>query len=106
MLVFPGQSFRGRLKPLAAMLMGLGALGAAQAQGGGASPREQELPTLKVQAAVERESGKDSLKSNTTSIGKGNQELRDIPQSITVITEKLLDDRALDTLKEALKHTA
>jgi catecholate siderophore receptor len=30
-------------------------------------------------------------------IGKGNQELRDIPQSITVVTEKLMDDRNLDT---------
>jgi catecholate siderophore receptor len=33
----------------------------------------------------------------TTGIGKGNQELRDIPQSVTVVTEKLIDDRNLDT---------
>lgn len=91
-----------------ALMMGLGtlAVGPARALAGGAPVGEQELPTLKVQAAAERESGKDSLKANTTAIGKGNQELRDIPQSITVITEKLIDDRALDTLKEALKHTA
>jgi catecholate siderophore receptor len=36
-------------------------------------------------------------------IGKGKQELRDIPQSVTVVTEKLIDDRNLDTLKDALQ---
>jgi catecholate siderophore receptor len=40
-------------------------------------------------------------------IGKGCvQELRDVPQSVTVVTEKLIDDRNLDTLKDALKQTA
>lgn len=92
-----------RTGALAALLMGMGALGGAHAQG--ASPAT-ELPTLNVRASAEREAGKDSLKANTTAIGKGNQELRDIPQSVTVITERLIDDRALDTLKEALKHTA
>jgi len=90
--------------------MGIGALGGAHAQGtaqaGRPAPGDQELPAVRVQASTERESGKESLRAVTTSIGKGNQELRDIPQSITVITEKLLDDRQLDTLKEALKHTA
>lgn len=52
------------------------------------------------------DSGKDSLRVNRSTIGKGNQELRDIPQSVTVVTEKLMDDRNLDTVKEALKNTA
>jgi catecholate siderophore receptor len=51
-------------------------------------------------------SGKDSVRTRSTSIGKGNQELRDIPQSITVVTEKLIDDRNLDTLKDVLHNTA
>ena len=50
--------------------------------------------------------GKDSLRTTTTSIGKGNQQLRDIPQSITVITEKLIDDRNLDTVKDVLRNAA
>ena len=50
--------------------------------------------------------GKASLRTTETRIGKGLQELRDIPQSVTVVTEKLIDDRNLDTLKEALKQTA
>jgi catecholate siderophore receptor len=51
-------------------------------------------------------SGKDSVRTRSTSIGKGQQELRDIPQSITVVTEKLIDDRNLDTLKDVLHNTA
>lgn len=50
--------------------------------------------------------GKDSLRATTTTIGKGRQELRDIPQSVTVVTEKLIDDRNLDTMKEVLKNTS
>ncbi|UUZ71036.1 TonB-dependent receptor plug domain-containing protein [Polaromonas sp. P1(28)-8] len=50
--------------------------------------------------------GKDSVRATRSTIGKGNQELRDIPQSVTVVTEKLIDDRNLDTVKEALKNTA
>ena len=52
------------------------------------------------------DSGKDSLRVKRSTIGKGNQELRDIPQSVTVVTEKLMDDRNLDTVKDALKNTA
>jgi catecholate siderophore receptor len=63
------------------------------------------LPTVRAKAAAEP-SGKDSLKAGTTRIGKSEQELRDVPQSVTVVTEKLIDDRHLDTLKEALKSTA
>ena len=50
--------------------------------------------------------GKDSVRATTTTIGKGNQELRDVAQSVTVVTEKLIDDRNLDTLKDALRNTA
>lgn len=45
---------------------------------------------------------KSSYQALTTTAGKGQQELRDIPQSVTVIPEKLMDDRNLDTLKGAL----
>jgi len=55
---------------------------------------------------VEDEQGKNSVRATTTTIGKGKQDLRDIPQSITVVTEKLVDDRNLDTLKDVLHNTA
>jgi catecholate siderophore receptor len=63
------------------------------------------MPTVKAKASALRQ-GKDSLQAVTTSIGKGTQELRDIPQSVTVVTERLIDDRNLDTLKQALHNTA
>lgn len=85
---------------MALMAASLGAM--AQGQGDG----EKTLATVNVVGAVEVESGKDSLRVSETGIGKGRQQLRDIPQSVTVVTEKLIDDRNLDTVKEALKNTA
>jgi len=62
-------------------------------------------PVIIKERALEAE-GKDALRATTTGIGKGNQKLRDIPQSVTVVTEKLIDDRNLDTMKEVLHNTA
>lgn len=69
------------------------------------TPTDQVLPTVEVNAARENES-KESLRATSTSIGKGNQELRDIPQSVTVMTERLIDDRNLDDFREVLRNTA
>lgn len=64
------------------------------------------LGTVIVREQAEAPEGKEALRATTTNIGKGTQQLRDIPQSITVVTEKLMDDRNLDTMKEALRNTA
>jgi catecholate siderophore receptor len=64
------------------------------------------LPTVTVREQAEAPEGKDALRATESGIGKGRQQLRDIPQSITVVTEKLIDDRNLDTVKDALKNTA
>jgi catecholate siderophore receptor len=66
---------------------------------------EQVLPTVRAKTTAEP-AGKDGVQATTTRIGKGQQELRDVPQSVTVVTERLIDDRNLDTLKEALHNTA
>lgn len=96
---------RPALLPLGALAAGFGLSAAALAQTPPpAAPKE--LPTVKAKASKEAEQGKDSLQATETQIGKGKQELRDIPQSITVVTEKLIDDRNLDTLKDTLKQTA
>lgn len=63
------------------------------------------LPTVVVREQAEAPEGKDSVRATETTIGKGKQKLRDIPQSVTVVTEKLIDDRHLDTMKEVLKTT-
>jgi catecholate siderophore receptor len=49
---------------------------------------------------------KDTLQVQQTTIGKGNQALRDIPQSVTVFTERLMADRNQDDFREVLRTTS
>ena len=92
------------LIPLGALAAGF-SLAAAGQTPASPKPPERELPTVKAKATKEAQ-GKDGVQATHTEIGKGKQELRDIPQSITVVTEKLIDDRNLDTLKDVLRNTA
>ncbi|WP_043458192.1 TonB-dependent receptor [Azohydromonas australica] len=98
---------RRALLPLGALAAGFSIAGAAMAQQAEAPAKETEavMPAVRAKAAGEPK-GNDSLRTTTTTIGKGKQALRDIPQSVTVATEKLIEDRNLDTLKETLKNTA
>jgi catecholate siderophore receptor len=106
------------LHPLnAALALGFGLAGAALAQTAAPAPATAAsapaatpgsatvLPVVRARAAAEA-TGKDSVQATTTTVGKGRQELRDVPQSVTVVTERLIDDRNLDTLKDTLKNTA
>jgi catecholate siderophore receptor len=89
--------------PLGALLVA-GSIGAMAQQ---TTPEEEKtLKPVVIKERAEALEGKDALRATTTSIGKGKQLLRDIPQSVTVVTEKLIDDRNLDTLKEVLHNTA
>jgi catecholate siderophore receptor len=93
--------------PLGAMMLAGGIGVNAWAQTTEAQGQTQgTLGTVTVREKAERQEGKDSIRAVETTIGKGKQALRDIPQSVTVVTEKLMDDRNLDTVKEALKQTA
>lgn len=100
------------LLPLGALAAGFGLAPLSQAQTTPADPApEAEVATttlrkITVKAKKEAERGKDSVRAVTTTIGKGTQELRDVAQSVTVVTEKLIDDRNLDTMKDVLKNTA
>ena len=105
-----------RLLPLGALAAGFGFLSiSALAQVAPPSPpasapeapRAKDgatLSTISVKAKVETD--QNSVRATTSGIGRTNQELRDIPQSVTVITEKLLEDRRADTVKDALHYTA
>ncbi len=96
-----GEHRHTALLPIGAMLLA-GSMQAAAQQ----APGTKVLPAVTVvEQAVEAE-GKDAVQATTTRIGKGQQALRDIPQSVTVVTEKLIDDRNLDTLKDVLHNTA
>lgn len=99
----PHPSSATPLLPLGALLLA-GSFSAVAQQA-----NDTEIKSLKpvtVTEKAEEAEGKDSVRATTTSIGKGKQDLRDIPQSITVVTEKLMDDRNLDTLKDVLHNTA
>lgn len=98
------------LLPLGALAAGFGLASVAAAQTGPtpakpATAEEAVLPTVRVKAAKEPQ-GKDDYQASETRIGKGKQDLRDIPQALTIVTEKLIDDRNLDNVKEVLKNTA
>ena len=66
-----------------------------------AGNRETTMPAIAVTAKPETDA--TSLRALTTTIGRGNQEQRDIPQSVTIVTERLMEDRQVDTLNQALR---
>ena len=90
-----------KLATLGALAAGFGLAPLVQAQ----TTADSQLPAVRAKASAEPTS-KDSYQATTTRIGKGEQDVRDVAQSLTVVTEKLIDDRNLDTLKDALKNTA
>lgn len=63
------------------------------------------MGTVTVKDAVEVQS-KDTYMVKETTVGKGKQAIKDIPQSVTVFTEKLMSDRNQDDFREVLRTTA
>lgn len=99
----------GRTAPERPATLPLGALMLAASVSSWAqtAPRpETTLAPVIVKEKAEVPQGKDAVQTKRTSVGKGEQDIRDIPQSVNIITEKLIDDVKLDTLKEALHYTA
>jgi len=82
------------------------ALAVALALCAGPSPAQtpSALPEIQVQDSRERD--EPSYKPTSTRVGKVTQELKDIAQSVTVVTEQLIYDRNADTLREALRNVA
>lgn len=87
--------------PLGALMLAASVSSWAQTE----ETRSGVLPQVTVTGAPEVTS-KESVRTTKTNIGKGTQDIRDIPQSITVVTEKLMNDAKLTTLKEALHYTS
>ncbi|MEN0107019.1 MAG: secretin and TonB N-terminal domain-containing protein, partial [Pseudomonas sp.] len=46
-----------------------------------------------------------SYTSNVATIGKGEHKLKEIPQSVSIVTRKAMDDQNLNTLNEVLEKT-
>ena len=89
------------------LLLGSGLL--AERQGNSlvikAAKSAQDVTTLSpVMIAARRDAsseGSDSLTSSIVSINKGNQAIKDIPQSISVLTRKQLDEQNITDLRDA-----
>ncbi|MFV0680573.1 TonB-dependent receptor [Ottowia sp.] len=95
-------AIRPTVLPLGAMLL------AGSIHAGALAQENTTLPTVTVKdTAIEgATTSATQYRATKTEIGKGQQELRDIPQSVTVMTEKLIDDRNLDDFREVLRTTA
>jgi catecholate siderophore receptor len=95
-----------KMLPLAAMMLA-SSIGTSSTQAFAQEGAEKTLKTVTVKDSAESPTAaKESLLVKKTGIAKGNQELKDIPQTVTVMTEKLMDDRNLDDLREVLKTTS
>jgi len=99
------------VNPSTPALLPLGALLLAGSMGAWAQtsqPGESTLAPVTVKSAAEPDEiqSKSRLRATDTRIGKSQQALRDIPQHVTVMTERFLDDRNLDDFREVLKATA
>ena len=62
------------------------------------------MPPIRVEADELRESA--GYQPVTTRVGRMDQSLMDIPQSVTVLTAPLIEDRGADSLEEALRSVA
>jgi catecholate siderophore receptor len=89
------------LLPLGALMLAASVSSWAQT----APSNEATLSTVTVKEKAEVQS-KDSVQTKKTQIGRSTQDIRDVPQSLTVVTERLMDEAKLDTLKQALHYTS
>ena len=95
------------LLPLGALMLAASFGSWAQSAPAAANPATPTptLSTVTVKESAEVQS-KDTLRVKKTTVGKGNQDIRDIPQSVTVFTEKLMNDRNQDDFRDVLRTTA
>lgn len=86
------------------VLANLNSAAAAEATNENPAVREQETRLPGVTVRDHRDKDGAGYQGGTTRVGKVNQLPRDVPQSLTIVTEKLMEDRSADTLKEALRN--
>lgn len=97
---------QAKLLPLAALMLA-GSLTSPQPAAAQEGPAEGTLKTVTVRdKQASPTQAKESLFVKKSGIAKGDQALKDIPQTVTVMTEKLMNDRNLDDLREVLKTTS
>ena len=89
------------LLPLAALLLA----GAVNQPVAAQTTADKELGTVLI-TDKRLEDAKSVLRVRETELAKGRQALLDIPQTVTVMTERLMQDRNLEDFREVLRTTA
>ena len=74
-------------------------------RGSATTGMELGATTINAQQLDATTEGSHSYTSNAVTIGKGTHTLKEIPQSITVMTRKQMDDQNLVSLKDAVNQT-
>jgi catecholate siderophore receptor len=102
------KNFDKRSLPFGVMLCGVTLCGvtlshALQAQ---EVTKENTLETIYVSDTLEQTPSESGYQAGKTRIGKTDQLPKDIPQSVTIVSNKLMQDRNADTFKEALRNVA
>lgn len=93
---------RSRLLPLGAALMAI-SLNAVAEQASDAD-KTKTLSTVKVQANAEPV--QDGMRATTTRVGKTLQDPHDIPQAVTTVTNKMMEEQQVGSLREALRNVS
>ncbi|TCS70890.1 catecholate siderophore receptor [Sulfuritortus calidifontis] len=105
--VFAEDANSGRkpaLLPLGAMMMAGLSLSALAEEAPRAATGEQVLSTVAVEADVETE--QDGYRATVTRVGKTLQDPHDIPQAVTTVTNKLMEEQQVGSLREALRNVS
>lgn len=95
---------RSGLLPLGAlMLAGLSPLAPVAMAQQATSDTPKELPSVNVQTQADKP---DGLRATTTRVGKVLQDPHDIPQAITTVTNTMLEQQQVGSLREALRNVS
>ena len=94
------ESRPARLLPLGAALMAVSLNAMAQQP----ASDEKTLPTVSVKA--DAEVPQDGMRATVTRVGKTLQDPHDIPQAVTTVTNKIMEEQQVGSLREALRNVS
>lgn len=98
----PPESRRRKLLPLGAALMAASLNTLAQQPA--AADKEKTLSTVNVQA--DADIPRDGMRATVTRVGKTLQDPHDIPQAVTTVTNKIMEEQQVGSLREALRNVS
>lgn len=102
-----GTGLAARLQPNGGYTLEPGAAAVSGGEAGDTAGAGTTLPTVKVSAALEATTeGSGSYAAEAVTVGKSTQRLREIPQSVTVMSHDRIADQGLLTLSDVLRQTA